>query len=118
MAYALTLTASENTGHRLTRFDEPKLVFRADPAPSEPLQTAHAAIHQLIDPALCHPHYQPGNWVAHATVAMEVEARHKSAAIDFASQEIEPFDVVFDKADCLEFHPIRVFETQALSGDQ
>jgi 2'-5' RNA ligase len=58
--------------NRLSRFERPNLVFWAAAEPCEQLVRVHAAIHKLIDPALCEIHYRPNNWVAHCTLATRV----------------------------------------------
>jgi 2'-5' RNA ligase len=100
--------------HKLAYFDQPQLVFWAAPEPSEPLLCAHAAIHRLIDPSLCREHYRPGAWVPHCTLATGVSAHNRQEAIALAEEKIEPCDVVFDKADCVEFMPVRIMEEYAL----
>jgi 2'-5' RNA ligase len=80
---------------RLAFFENPQLVFWAAPEASELLSRAHAAIHRRIDPALCHEHYRPQRWTPHCTLATKVTA--------LTEQAIEPFDIVFDRADCVEF---------------
>jgi 2'-5' RNA ligase len=99
---------------RLAYFMQPRLVFWAAPQPSESLHHAHAAIHSLIDPSLCREHYRPGAWVPHCTLATQVSANHRRQALALAQEKIEPFDVLFDQADCVEFMPVRVLEGYAL----
>ncbi len=101
--------------NKLSYFEKPQLVVWAAPAWSRSLLNAHAAIHRQIDPFLCREHYQPGNWVPHSTLATEVSPSNNAAATALASQVIDPFEVVVDKADIVEFHPIRVIEEHHLS---
>jgi 2'-5' RNA ligase len=99
---------------RLAYFEQPQLVFSAAPEPSESLLHVHAAIHTLIDPSLCREHYRPGAWVPHCTLATNVSANNRHEARALADKKIEPFDVIFDKADCVEFMPVRIIEEYAL----
>jgi 2'-5' RNA ligase len=99
---------------KLAYFEQPQLVFWAAPEPSESLLHAHAAIHRLIDPSLCREHYRPGGWVPHCTLATNVSANNRQEALALADQKIEPFEVAFDKADCVEFMPVRIIEEYAL----
>jgi 2'-5' RNA ligase len=96
--------------NKLAFFETPELVFWAAPERSEHLLHAHSAIHELIDPSLCRSHYQPGVWVPHCTLATQVTAGNKEEAIALATETIEPFEVLFDKAECVEFYPIRIIE--------
>jgi 2'-5' RNA ligase len=100
---------------KLAFFEAPDLVFWAAPEQSEPLQRAHSAIHELIDPRLCRSHYQPGAWIPHCTLATQVTAGNRDEAIALAAETIEPFEVLFDKAECVEFYPIRTIAECALS---
>jgi 2'-5' RNA ligase len=100
---------------KLAFFEMPELVFWAAPDKSEPLLRAHSAIHELIDPRLCRSHYQPGIWVPHCTLATQVSTDCKERAIALAAEAIEPFEVLFDTAECVAFYPIRTIEECSLS---
>jgi 2'-5' RNA ligase len=95
---------------KLSRFEEPRLVFWAAADPCEPLRLAHAEIHRAIDPALCEAHYRPTNWVPHCTLAINVTDVGKTGALALADAPIEAFQVTFDWADCVEFYPVRIIE--------
>ncbi|MBX9774860.1 MAG: 2'-5' RNA ligase family protein [Xanthobacteraceae bacterium] len=99
----------------LCRFEQPALVFWAAPEPCESLSRVHAAIHKLIDPALCEAHYRPSNWVPHCTLATRVVEANKAVAITSANEPIDAFEVTFDWADCVQFSPVRVIEEINLS---
>jgi 2'-5' RNA ligase superfamily len=98
----------------IATFEQPNLVFWAAPAPSATLSRAHAALHRLIDPALCHAHYRPNAWAPHCTLAMNVPSQSVAEARALAARPLQPFDVTFDTADCLEFHPIQIIEACTL----
>ena len=102
---------------KLGSFETPELVFWAAPDRSERLLHAQSAIHELIDPGLCRIHYQPGSWVPHCTLATKVTASNKEEAIALATETIEPFEVLFDTAECVEFYPLRTIEECSLSMD-
>jgi hypothetical protein len=76
---------------------------------------AHSAIHALIDPSFCRSHYQPGVWVPHGTLATQVTAGNMEEAIALSAGTIEPFAVLFDKAECVEFYGIRIIDESVLS---
>lgn len=109
------ISAIRVTFSAVSFFEEPQLVFWAASDPSSLLSEVHQAIHRLVDPRLSHPHYRPDRWVPHVTVAMNVSAENKHAAIARASQPIEPFEILFDTADFLKFLPVRIIEECLLS---
>jgi hypothetical protein len=100
---------------KLAIFETPEPIIWAAPERSEPLLRAHDAIHRLIDPCLCWSHYTPQAWIPHCTLATQVTANARKEAITAAAEAIEPFEVVFDKAECVEFYPIRIIEERSLS---
>jgi 2'-5' RNA ligase len=104
------------TFKRLAFFERPKFVVWAAPEPSESLSSAHAAIHRRIDPSLCWPHYRPRAWTPHCTLAMNILATNTRAAIARTETRIAPFDVVFDRADCVEFYPVRIIDRCILAS--
>jgi 2'-5' RNA ligase len=104
------------TFRSIARFDEPGLVFWAAPDVSATLLPMHAKLHQLIDPAFCHEHYRPGSWVPHCTLAFRVTEANLTKAIELANRPIEPFDIVFEIADCVEFTPVRMIDEMVLTG--
>jgi 2'-5' RNA ligase len=95
---------------RMASFEKPELVFWAAPEGSEPLLRVHAAIHKLIDPALCKPDYRPNSWVPHCTLATRVIDANRIVAFALANESITPFEVTFDWADCVQFPPVKVIE--------
>jgi 2'-5' RNA ligase len=95
---------------KLACFEQPQLVFWAAPDESESLLNVHAAIHQVVEPSLCREHYRPKAWTPHCTLATRVSAANTGKAIALAAEKIEPFEVLFNKADCVEFHPLRIIE--------
>jgi 2'-5' RNA ligase len=110
-APALRLTFS-----RLCFFDSDPLVLWADPAASEGLANRHAAIHACIEPTKCHPHYRPGAWIPHCTLGTQVKEELRADAVAFAARSIDPFDVLFDGAECVSFPPAAVLEEHRLAS--
>lgn len=96
--------------NRVAFFEHPRLVFWAAPDRSEPLYRAHQEVHRHIKPSLCRDHYQPGTWVPHCTLATEVRDADRQNTIAFSRAPFEPFEVIFDTIDCVEFPPVRVTE--------
>jgi 2'-5' RNA ligase len=102
---------------RLRFFDDP-LVLWVDPSPSAPLAHLHARVHARIDPGLCHPHYRPGAWVPHCTLATQIPSERRADAIAFAARPIPAFEVVFDTADCVSFPPVVVIDERPLASPE
>lgn len=101
---------------RIRYFDSSPLVLWASPKDSSRLAELHAVLHGRIDPALCHRHYRPGHWVPHCTLATRVLDEKREEALAFAATPLEPFEVVFDSADCVDFPPVRIIESVDLAG--
>jgi 2'-5' RNA ligase len=101
---------------KLSFFEHPKLVIWAAPNYSELLGQVHTMLHQRIDPSACLEYYRPGTWVPHCTLATNVAAGHADRVKALAARPIEPFEVVFDAADCAEFYPVRVIEELRLTN--
>jgi 2'-5' RNA ligase len=95
---------------RLAFFERPRLVFYAVPDRSTGLLAVHGALHQLVDRWSCREHYLPDIWVPHCTLATQVDAKNSPLAKALADSVIDPFEVIFDVADCVEFHPVRIIE--------
>ena len=51
-------------------------------------------------------------------MATQVSVGKKDEAIALAAETIVPFEVTFDKAECVEFYPIRIIEECCLSMDK
>jgi 2'-5' RNA ligase len=101
-------TAIELTFDRIRSFDGPPLILWADPEPKTALREIHDQIHAAIDPGLCHPHYRPGSWVPHCTLAMRTRPDRNQAALAFADAFGESLRVVFDVMDCVRLAPLQV----------
>jgi len=95
-------------------FEGPPLVLWAKPSASNVLARAHAVVHSAINPASSRPHYRPGDWIPHCTLAMRVREECATEAVAFAAKPIEPFEVLFDRADCLSFPPVSLIESRML----
>jgi 2'-5' RNA ligase len=93
---------------RIGVFEGPPLVLWADPGPQNALRQMHKAIHDVIDPTLCRPHYRPGFWVPHCTLGMNIRADRRAEAEAFAQSFRGPIEAVFDVVDCVAFPPLRV----------
>jgi 2'-5' RNA ligase len=103
-----------NTPEITVRFDKTDcfvgdlLVLWAVPCPRADLLSAHDRLHRLVDPSRCHPHYRPGSWVPHCTLATQVPSGSRSAAVRWLLETFEPCAVTFDTADCVSFPPTQI----------
>jgi 2'-5' RNA ligase len=103
------------TFDRIGWFDGMPLVLWASPKPCDALARTHMIVHGAIDPKLCRPHYRPGAWVPHCTLATNVSASRRDDALAFARHAIAPFDVLFDGADAVAFPPVAVIQSYGLT---
>ena len=99
---------------RIAFFDASPLILWAAPSDRSKLDDVHDAIHRHLTQDECRAHYVPGNWIPHCTLATDIPDHNRAAAIAFATQGIEPFEVIFDSAECVSFPPVRVTERLAL----
>ncbi|MBB2754980.1 UNVERIFIED_ORG: 2'-5' RNA ligase [Rhizobium aethiopicum] len=96
-------------------FENEFIVLWARPIADNALFQLHAALQQEIDPAYCHEHYRPGNWVPHCTVAAKVPKAKSEIAINWANENRMQFAVSFDAADCVRFPPVEITSEIALT---
>jgi len=94
--------------NRIGLFTGPSLVVWADPEPKDALRRMHRAIHSVIEPALCRPHYRPGAWVPHCTLGTAVPVERQDAAMDFGRNFRGGLEATFDVVDCVTFPPLRI----------
>ncbi len=106
---ALTLTFDA-----IGTFDGPPMVLWASPRASTILQDLHDAIHAVIDPVCCGFYYRPGVWKPHCTLGTAVRGDRRNAALAFANEVRNAFDVTFDALDCIHFPPIASLELRKL----
>lgn len=102
------------TFDRIRIFDGEKPVLWAAPKNTGAIDRWANVLHKLIDPDLCHPHYRPGVWQPHCTLATDIRPEYCDAARNFAKRRISPFEVTFDFAECVEFPPVRSIRSKML----
>ena len=95
-------------------FTVPSLVLWAAPEHSACLTDWHSRLHERLDPAACHDHYRPENWVPHCTLATEIKNELKESALGLVSERIEPFQVVFDRFECVSLAPVKLYQSVKL----
>lgn len=93
-----------------------RVIVWAAAVPTPALREAHAAVHRTIDDGHCRANYRPDTWIPHCTLALDVSAAHRAAALDLVNRDIEPFQVTFDVADCAAFPPVTVLHETPLAG--
>ncbi len=115
---ALALRAQEKpvslAFDRVGLFDVDPLVLWLSPRNGQRLIDLHARIHGIVDPALCDPHYRPGLWTPHLTIAMAIPANRREEALALAAGRFEPFSLTFDVIESVSWPPVRVLETTQL----
>lgn len=90
-------------------FETPNsLVLWAAPILPRKVLSVHKQIHATIDINLCRPTYRPGAWVPHCSLALSIDPSRREEVVSIVNRPIEPFDVVFDAADCASFLPVEV----------
>lgn len=100
---------------RINHFEKPgSIMLWASPADSSALTQIHRQLHRHIDSSSCRTNYQPGTWIPHCTLAIDVDPSRRSEALAITRMEIAPFDVVFDVIDCARLHPVDVIHERAL----
>ncbi|MBX4930604.1 2'-5' RNA ligase family protein [Rhizobium bangladeshense] len=97
-------------------FENELLILWARPNYDEQLFQLHAELHREVDPAHCHAHYRPGNWVPHCTIATKIPRAKSQAAINWANRNRMQFSVTFDAADCVRFPPVEVLSQTGLAS--
>jgi 2'-5' RNA ligase len=107
-------TAVAITFDRIRIFSGPPLVLWAAPAPVDSLVRMHSAIHAVIEPSLCRPHYRPGAWTPHCTLATRVREDLRADALAFTKNFRSEVETVFDVLDCVAFPPLRAVAQQRL----
>ena len=104
------------TFDRICLFEVDPLVLWLAPRSDRRLIALHANIHATIGPALCDPHYRPGQWIPHLTLATVIPANRREDALALAAESVEPFELAFDRAESVAWPPLRVLEMVQLSG--
>jgi len=97
-------------------FDANPLVLWASPQDASKLRLLHATVHLQVSPAKCHEHYRPKAWIPHCTLGTHIQPEHRNRALAFADEPIEPFEVTFDRLDCVTFPPVRVVDSTMLAS--
>ena len=99
----------------LSYFEETdNIVLWAVPTLPNTIRSVQKLIHSRIDPNLCHPHYRLDSWVPHCSLATAIAPSRRTEAVALANRPLDPFEVVFDVADCVSFTPVRIIDERDL----
>lgn len=96
-------------------FDAQPLTLWLEPADCGELLALSEAVHRIIDPELCRPHYRPDAWIAHCTLGTDVRPANREVAMAMAGLMADPIEVVFDVGDCVLFPPIAILDEYELT---
>ncbi|MBV9566658.1 MAG: hypothetical protein JO172_00830 [Hyphomicrobiales bacterium] len=85
-------------------FEGPLLTLYAAPTPSPKLDAIFDRLHRLIAPERCRPHYRPGSFVPHCTLATGIKVKGREEALAFALS----LRADFARGDVVTFPPPRI----------
>ncbi|MFK0165800.1 2'-5' RNA ligase family protein [Rhizobium sp. NPDC090279] len=91
-------------------FPNEMLVLWARPTDDRVLREIHRAVHDEIDPVLCHEHSRPDRWQPHCTIAMKIPASSADQALTWAARTDARFTLTFDVVDCISFPPVEILK--------
>jgi len=72
------------------------------------LYEMHSHVHTCVPSHRCLEHYKLNQWQPHCTLAYQITEENRKAALKFADQRIEPFEVMFDTIDWVEYPPVEI----------
>jgi 2'-5' RNA ligase len=98
-------------------FPGPQAVLFLAPVVTERLLQLHRLFHTTFAQAADQnaAYYQPGAWVPHVTLALDVPPTQLPDAVAIASSDWQPCDVVFDQLRVTEFEPVTTRQVFALA---
>ncbi|MBW0005771.1 MAG: 2'-5' RNA ligase family protein [Hyphomicrobiales bacterium] len=97
-------------------FEGPVLTLYAAPSPSPELENLARKLHRLISPERCHPHYRPGSFVPHCTLAMNISPDRHDEVFDFARRKRIHLRATLTGGEIASFPPPRVEASFPLAG--
>lgn len=84
--------------------------------PTADLMDHHKAIYNSLHSAAVHPHYTPGCWVPHCTLAMNVHRDRSGAALAVAAEVWRPMSATLDRLELVTFPPVDVIVSSPIAG--
>jgi 2'-5' RNA ligase len=97
-------------------FEGPSLTLYAAPAPSRALEELVRKLNRLIPPERCHPHYRPGCYIPHCTLATMIGPDAREGAITFVRRKRIGFRVAFTQGEVVSFPPPQLEARWPLPG--
>ena len=76
------------------------------PTATAELLRRHTAITAALPAAPLHPHYRPGAWMPHITLADDLPQVSIGAALMAAAGQFQPFDSSLDRVEIVRFRPV------------
>ena len=89
-------------------------VLWAAPAPTRRLLALHARLLAALDTLPVHPHYRPGAWVPHVTLAKNSRADAHALLQAALPAWDGPVHGLLDRIDLVRFRPVEVLHSEAL----
>ena len=88
-------------------FPAPARVLWAAPRVDRALLDLQAALHEALAwPG--HPHYAPGSWVPHYTLAEDLTLEAFARAADRVARHWQPLTATLDRIDLVRFRPVEI----------
>jgi 2'-5' RNA ligase len=92
---------------------DPPIIWAVPIVTERPI-AMHRALHAVLDPAAAHPHYLPGAWVPHVTLARRHRCELPRVVDDLLLAWREPIRGTADRVDLVAFPPAKVLRSVAL----
>jgi 2'-5' RNA ligase len=93
---------------------DPAVVWLA-PVPDAGLLACQRALVDALPGEHLHPHYRPGAWVPHATLAEDLTASGLTEAVSLIADDWVPFDARLVQVDVVRFRPVSVLWQRRLA---
>jgi len=92
----------------LGMFAGPPVTMFIAVTPTSALLQRQAALVRAMPGHVVHPHYRPGAWMPHVTMADDVDPVAAGAACSIALSSLRPFVSKLARVDCVRFPPAQV----------
>jgi 2'-5' RNA ligase len=84
--------------------------------PTTELLDHHHAVYNSLHAVAVHPHYTPGRWVPHCTLAMNIDRDRLGAALAVAAEGWRPLSATLDRLELVTFPPVDVIVSSPVAG--
>lgn len=89
-------------------FADPPVTLFLVVTPTQPLLKMQADLCQALPQEQLHPHYHPGSWLPHVTVADDLQPARVPAAMAAACAAFRPFAATLFQVDLVRFRPVKL----------